>query len=174
MLVCRALRLPEEAEDILKIFVMVPKQLYAEVVSELDSELAQNTLNAGDRVFHTPHYVQQLPNVAQCLGNAAGAADIDLGHSSFPSTVSGRASWHHTCLTTRLLHQLQYPGIPADELGPKVSESSEDSVCDVRSKVLQHRQSMLGPAMPHDTLHISKRPQAKAVSRTQACLSHTC
>lgn len=122
MLVCRALRLPEEAEDILKIFVMVPKQLYAEAVSELGSESAQNTLDAGDRVLHTSHFVQQLPNVAQCLGNAAGAADIDLGQSSFPSTVSGRrASWHHTCPTTRLLHQLQNPGIPADELSPKVS-----------------------------------------------------
>ncbi|KAA6422499.1 MAG: hypothetical protein FRX49_07674 [Trebouxia sp. A1-2] len=42
----RSLRLPEEVEEILKIFVMVPKQLRAEVVSELDPEPAQNTLDA--------------------------------------------------------------------------------------------------------------------------------
>ncbi len=34
---------------------MVPKQLRAEVVSELDSESAQNTLDAGDRAFHILH-----------------------------------------------------------------------------------------------------------------------
>jgi len=55
VLVCRSLRLPEEVEEILKIFVMVPKQLRAEVVSELDSESAQNTLDAGDRAFHILH-----------------------------------------------------------------------------------------------------------------------
>ncbi|KAL0023620.1 hypothetical protein WJX77_008160 [Trebouxia sp. C0004] len=42
----RSLRLPEEVEEILKIFVMVPKQLSAEVVSELEPEPAQNTLDA--------------------------------------------------------------------------------------------------------------------------------
>ncbi len=63
MLVCRSLRLPEEVEEILKIFVMVPKQLSAEVVSELGSESAQNTLDAGDRAFHTLRHVNLL-NVA--------------------------------------------------------------------------------------------------------------
>jgi len=91
VLVCRSLRLPEEVEEILKIFVMVPKQLSAEVVSELEPEPAQNTLDAGDRAFHTLRHVNLL-NVAHWLDVAAGATGIGLEQSSFPSTVSGCAS----------------------------------------------------------------------------------
>ncbi len=70
-------------------------------------------------------------------------------------------------VTTQLLTQLQNKwSMPADELGPKVCWPPEDSAHNLHSKLLQHRHSMLGPAISHDTLHISKRPQAKAVHCT--------
>ena len=43
----RCLHLPADVEETLKILVMVPKQLQAELASELDPGPAENTLDAG-------------------------------------------------------------------------------------------------------------------------------
>ena len=45
---CRHLRLPQDVEETLKILVMMPKQLAAELASEESVVPAQNTLDAGN------------------------------------------------------------------------------------------------------------------------------